>query len=37
MFSNWCWVSGDPEEKAYYGLLLEEAERRNHQRQQREE
>lgn len=28
MFSNWCWISGDPEEKTYYGLLLEEAERR---------
>ena len=28
MFSNWCWISGDPDEKAYYGLLLEESDRR---------
>lgn len=28
MFNNWCWISGDPEEKRYYELLLAEAERR---------
>lgn len=28
MFTNWCWISGDPDEKRYYDQLLAEAEHR---------
>jgi hypothetical protein len=28
IFGAWCWISGEPEVKEYYALLLEEAERR---------
>ncbi|MGF1614832.1 MAG: hypothetical protein ACFCVA_13230 [Gammaproteobacteria bacterium] len=28
MFNNWCWISGDPDEKLYYDRLLAEADKR---------
>ena len=28
MFHNWCWISGDSDEKCYYDELLVEAEQR---------
>lgn len=28
MFNNWCWISGDPDEKLYYDRLLAEVDKR---------
>jgi len=35
MFTHWCWISGDPDEKHYYDQLLAEMDQRGAASEQR--